>query len=133
MAKKICTPPRDYSEHIARTKKTVDKWLKGLDPETQAMAAKSLHQKLHEQDPEKAEIFREVVAQNYPDYIVYPAFTEGKLDLSLAPVSVQQLDPTPFVDEIIDDNTVENDVYIDHNTKIEYMEDVSEGNSIPAV
>ena len=102
MAKKICTPPKDYSEHIARTKKTVDKWLKGLDPETQAMAAKSLYEKLYDQDPEKAEIFREVVAQNYPDYIVFPAFTKGELDLSLAPVSVQQLDPTPFVDEVME-------------------------------
>ena len=46
MAKKICTPPKDYSEHIARTKKIVDKWLKELDPEDQAMAAKVLHQKL---------------------------------------------------------------------------------------
>ena len=78
--------PKDYSEYIARTKKIVDKWLKELNPEDQVSAIKILHLKMQAENPEKAEAFREVVAQTYPEYVVYNAFEET-LDISTAPVS----------------------------------------------
>ena len=115
--------PKDYSEYVARTKKIVDKWLKEFDPVEQVLRAKVLHLKMHAVNPEKAEVFREVVAQTYPDYLVYNAFEE-ELDISTAPASVKQLDPTPFIDEVTDierqyDSSLEQEDK-DNNTKDDF-------------
>ena len=93
--------PKDYHEYITRTKKIIDKWLKDLKPGEQVYAIKNLHLKMHADNPEKANIFREVVKQTYPEYIVYNAFEEN-LDISTAPKAIQQLDPLPFIDEVTD-------------------------------
>ena len=115
--------PKDYSEYIARTKKIVDKWLKELDPTDQVSAIKILHLKMHAQNPEKAEAFREVVEQTYPEYITYNAF-DKMLDISTAPASVAQLDPTPFIDEATEierqyDSSLEQEDK-DNNTKDDF-------------
>ena len=93
--------PKDYHEYIARTKQIVDKWLKDLKPGEQVSAIKILHLKMHAQNPEKATIFKEVVKQTYPEYIVYNAF-EDELDISVAPKAIKELDPLPFIDELTD-------------------------------